>query len=76
MNGCISCLWREKESADLRAEKDALLLRLNEARLALEIAKPSTIHVLSGHVYGPDDKLVEFVDGCARCRIEKLLEGK
>lgn len=45
-----------------------------EMRLALEIAKPSTIHVLSGHVYGPDDKLAEFVDGCARCRIERILQ--
>lgn len=50
-----------------------LELQLSEARLALEIAKPSTIHVYSGHVYGPDEKLVEFVDGCARCRIEKIL---
>lgn len=49
--------------------------RLNgEMRLALEIAKPSTIHVLSGHVYGPDDRLAEFVDGCARCRIERILQ--
>lgn len=39
----------------------------------MEIAKPSTVHVVSGHVYGPDEKLVEFVDGCARCRIEKIL---
>lgn len=52
---------------------EGLLIQNAEMRKALEIAKPSTIHVLSGHVYGADDKLVEFVDGCARCRIEKIL---
>jgi hypothetical protein len=46
-----------------------------EMRLALRIAKPSTIHVYSGHVYSTDGELVEFVDGCARCRIEKILES-
>lgn len=54
-------------------ELERMKLQVSEMRLALEIAKPSTIHVYSGHVYGADDKLVEFVDGCARCRIEKIL---
>lgn len=57
----------------LRNEKRVLELQNAEMRKALEIAKPSTIHVVCGHVYGEDDKLVEFVDDCARCRIEKIL---
>lgn len=56
-----------------RSNFESMRLQINEMRVALEIAKPSTVHVVSGHVYGLDGKLEELVDGCARCRIERVL---
>lgn len=64
---------KQEKYSDLLQSHHSLCGKIAELRDALEIAKPSTIHVVSGHVYGPDGKLVEFVDGCARCRIENLL---
>jgi hypothetical protein len=49
-----------------------LELQLSEARVALEIASPSMVHTFSGHVY-EDGKPVEWVEGCAKCRIMKIL---
>lgn len=65
---------KQEKYSDLLQSHHSLCGKIAEMREALEIAKPSTIHVVAGHVYGPDGKLVEFVDGCARCRIEKLLD--
>ena len=69
---CQGCL------TDAEAEVTKLKLQIEEIKVALRVALPSTMHVLTGHVYGPapDNKLVEFVDGCARCRIESILQSK
>lgn len=64
---------KQEKYSDLLQSHHSLCGKIAEMRDALEIAKPSMIHVVSGHVYGPDGKLVEFVDGCGRCRIENLL---
>lgn len=64
---------RGRALKECETENAKFMRQIVDLKLALEIALPGTIHVLSGHVYGADDKLVEFVDGCARCRIEKLL---
>lgn len=53
-------------------ERDAALLQLGEAKLALEIALPGMVHTFSGHEY-VDGKPVEFVDGCGKCRAMKVL---
>jgi hypothetical protein len=47
---------------------------LREAKLALEIALPGMVHTYSGHDY-EDGKLVEFVDGCGKCRAMKVLSN-
>lgn len=56
----------------LDAEKDKLDVQLGEARTALEIASPSMVHTFSGHVY-EDGNPVEWVDGCGKCRVMKIL---
>jgi len=48
--------------------------KLTELRTALEIALPEMVHTFSGHVY-EDGKLVEFVDGCGKCRALKALSN-
>jgi len=51
---------------------DKLKLQVGEMRIALEIASPSMAHTFSGHVY-EDGKPVEWVDGCGKCRVMKIL---
>lgn len=71
MSGYIPCAIHPMEI--FASECPACLrLQLNEAHTALEIASPSMTHTFSGHVY-EDGKPVEWVDGCGKCRVMKIL---